>query len=50
MHDVLNYTITDAVKVSGLGRTRLYELPGSGKIAAVKCGTRTPVKADSLRR
>jgi excisionase family DNA binding protein len=46
----LAFTITDAVKVSGLGRTSLYELIGAGKIEARKAGNRTLIPAESLRR
>jgi excisionase family DNA binding protein len=49
MHEPLAYTIADAVKVTGIGRTTLYELIGAGKIKASKAGNRTLVMADSLR-
>ena len=45
----LAYTIADAVKASGLGRTKLYELIGAGKIDAHKAGARTLIPAGSLR-
>ena len=45
----LAYSISDAVKVSGIGRTRLYTLIGSGEIRAVKSGSKTLVLAASLR-
>lgn len=45
----LAYTIPDAVKASGLTRTRLYNLMGDNVIQAVKSGRRTLIKADSLR-
>ena len=47
---VLAYTILDAAKASGLGRTTLYELIAAGKIEARKAGARTLIPADSLRR
>lgn len=49
MTDALAHTIAEAAKISGLGRTTLYEAIGSGRIKAVKAGNRTLVLADSLR-
>jgi excisionase family DNA binding protein len=49
MTEVLAHTIADAAKVSGLGRTSLYELIGAGKIEARKAGNRTLIPAESLR-
>jgi excisionase family DNA binding protein len=46
---VLAHTIADATKISGLGRTSIYELIGAGKIEARKAGTRTLIPAESLR-
>jgi len=46
----LTYSISDAARVSSLGRTRLYELIGEGKLDRVKVGNRTLIKADSLHR
>jgi excisionase family DNA binding protein len=45
----LAHTIADATKVSGIGRTTLYELIGAGKLDARKCGNRTLITAESLR-
>jgi excisionase family DNA binding protein len=45
----LAFTIADAAKASGLGRTSLYELIGAGKLEARKAGNRTLIPADSLR-
>jgi len=42
-------TIDDAVAVSGIGRTRLYELGAQGAIDCRKCAGRTLIIADSLR-
>jgi excisionase family DNA binding protein len=42
-------SIPEAAKFSGIGRTRLWELVSSGKVRAVKHGTRTLVLTDSLR-
>lgn len=49
MTNAIAHTIADAVKVSGIGRTTLYELIGAGKIEARKAGNRTLIPADSLR-
>ena len=49
MYEVLAHTISDATKVSGLGRTTLYEAIGAGKIEARKAGNRTLIPAESLR-
>jgi excisionase family DNA binding protein len=49
MTDAIAHTIADAVKVSGIGRTTLYELIGAEKIEARKAGNRTLIPADSLR-
>jgi excisionase family DNA binding protein len=46
----LTYSINDAARVSSLGRTRLYELIGEGKLERVKVGNRTLIKAASLHR
>jgi excisionase family DNA binding protein len=46
---VLAHTIADATKISGLGRTSIYELIGAGKIEARKAGNRTLIPAESLR-
>jgi excisionase family DNA binding protein len=47
--EIIAHTIADAAKVSGLGRTSLYELIGAGKIEARKAGNRTLIPAASLR-
>lgn len=49
MTEVIAHTIADAAKVSGLGRTSLYELIGAGKIEARKAGNRTLIPVESLR-
>jgi hypothetical protein len=49
MPDTISHTIADAVKVSGLGRTMLYELIGARKIEARKAGNRTLILDASLR-
>jgi hypothetical protein len=49
MTEILAHTIADATKISGLGRTTIYEAIGTGKLEAVKAGNRTLVLAASLR-
>lgn len=46
----ISMTIPRAVEVSGIGRTRIYELIREGKLEAKKEGRRTLILADSLRR
>lgn len=43
-------TIADTCKWAGIGRTKLYELIASNKIEAVKCGTRTLVRTESVEK
>ncbi|WP_428375384.1 excisionase family DNA-binding protein [Lichenicoccus sp.] len=45
---VLAYTIVEACRVSGIGRTKLYAEIADGKIEAVKAGRRTLLNAKSL--
>lgn len=45
---VLAYGITDACKVTGIGRTLMYSLIAGGKIEARRCGGRTLIPAASL--
>jgi excisionase family DNA binding protein len=47
--EVLAHTIADATKISGLGRTTIYEAIGAGRLEAVKAGNRTLIVAASLR-
>lgn len=42
-------TVPNAVRFSGLGRSTLYGLLGTGQIEAVKAGNRTLVLTASLR-
>ena len=44
----ISYTIPDAVKASGISRTRLYALMGDGSIPAVKLGKRVLIPAAQL--
>jgi hypothetical protein len=49
MFEVLAYTIADATKISGLGRSTIYAAIGTGKLDARKAGGRTLITAQSLR-
>lgn len=46
----LTVRIPVAVKLTGIGRSKLYELIRSGDVEAVKIGTATLIKVASLRR
>jgi excisionase family DNA binding protein len=43
-------TIEEACAVSGLGRSRLYELLADGRLEAVKIGKRRLIKIQSLKK
>ncbi len=43
------YRVDDAVRVSGIGRTKLYGLIGSGKLRSIRVGGRRLILAESLR-
>ncbi|WP_426265163.1 helix-turn-helix domain-containing protein [Sphingomonas sp. PWP1-2] len=45
----ITVTIADTQRVTGLGRTKLYELIGNGRLKTVKIGRRTLVSTDSIR-
>ena len=45
----LTYTVPDAIRASGIKRTKLYELIGDGRLKVTKVGRRTLVTAASLR-
>lgn len=47
--DPLSVTVPAALRLSGLGRTKLYELLAQKKIESLKVGTRRLVKFDSLQ-
>lgn len=40
----LSYTVSQAVAASGIGRTTLYSLMGSGELPFVKLGNRTLIR------
>jgi excisionase family DNA binding protein len=44
----LAYRFPEAVEVSGIGKTKLYDLIAQGKIEAVRVGRRRLVLASSL--
>jgi hypothetical protein len=46
----LAYSIKDAVRVSSIGRTRMYALIKAESLKALKVGKRTFVHTESLRR
>lgn len=45
----LAYSVSDACRVSSLGRTRLYQLIADGRLEVRKIGKRTLIPAASLR-
>jgi hypothetical protein len=49
MTQQITLTIEDAVKASGLARSRLYQLMGSGELVTRKAGKRTLITGESLR-
>jgi excisionase family DNA binding protein len=44
------YSINDACKAIGLGRTYLYQMISDGRLEVRKVGKRTLIPASSLRR
>lgn len=46
----ITVTIADALSLSGLGRTKLYELINDGMLETVKIGRRRLIKMESLER
>lgn len=46
----LSVKVPVAVRMTGIGRSKLYELIKSGEVEIVKVGTATLVKVASLRR
>lgn len=45
----LAYSVSEACRVSSLGRTRIYQLIGEGRLEVRKIGKRTLIPAASLR-
>jgi excisionase family DNA binding protein len=50
MNTPLSYSVADVVKLSGVGRTVLYEEIKAGRLKAHKLGRRTLILADDLQR
>ena len=50
MNERYAMTLPEAVQFSGLGRTRLYSLAAEGRISFKKCGKRTLILAEDLKR
>jgi excisionase family DNA binding protein len=48
--DQLLYTIDQCCRLAAIGRTKFYELVGSGEIPVRKVGKRTLVAAADLKR
>lgn len=46
----LLYDVNEAVALTSIGRSRLYELMASGELESVKCGKRRLIPADALER
>ena len=46
---ILAVKISEAVRITGIGRTKLYELMNEGQIETIKVGTATLIPVDSLR-
>jgi hypothetical protein len=44
------YRIDEFVRLSGIGRTKVYEALKKGNLTAVKCGARTLILEESARR
>ncbi len=47
--DLISVKVPDAVRMTGLSRSRIYELIASGDIEAAKLGRSTVVLVSSLR-
>jgi excisionase family DNA binding protein len=47
--DTLLCSIPDAAKALGLGRSKIYELIGEGRLDTVSIGRRRLVRTDSVR-
>jgi excisionase family DNA binding protein len=46
----LTYTIVEAVRALGIGKSTIYLAMASGKLSARKCGSRTLITSDELKR
>ena len=45
----ITYSVNEAIRATGYGRTRLYELMAAGKFDARKDGKKTVITAQSIR-
>jgi excisionase family DNA binding protein len=50
LSEKLSYTIAEAARALGIGKSTIYLALASGKLSARKCGSRTLLLADELRR
>lgn len=48
--NALSYTIEETTKITGLGRTKLYEELKSGRLKGVKAGRRTLILHTSIQQ
>lgn len=48
--DKLTYTVAEAVRALGIGKSTIYLALATGKLAARKCGSRTLITSDELKR
>lgn len=46
----LAYSINDTARTLSLGRTSIYAMIADGRLEAFKLGTRTLIRAESIRR
>ncbi|MEN7538798.1 helix-turn-helix domain-containing protein [Aurantiacibacter flavus] len=48
--DAISVRIKDACRMTGIGRSKFYELIATGEVEIVKIGAMTLVPTDSLRK
>ena len=48
--NVITASIGDFCRLSGIGRTKVYELLGEGNLESISIGRRRPIVLDSYRR
>lgn len=46
----LAYSINETARLLSMGRTSIYAMIAAGRLDSFKLGTRTLIKADSIRR
>jgi hypothetical protein len=49
-HEIITATIPDFRRISGIGRTRIYELLDAREIESIHIGTRRLILVESYRR